>query len=100
MIAGYDGTTPFRQLHRHAGANTPSPPCRSGEGTGWTFYYAYGIYNNGDIVGMRKKRGRGLSWIHPEARDAGDANTDGTVDISDLSPVLTNHDKGLSYGAS
>jgi probable HAF family extracellular repeat protein len=64
-----------------------------GSGTGWTLQYAYGIDDGGRITGFGPgpsgtTRGFLLTPVLP-----GDANEDGTVNINDLSKVLTNYDK-------
>ena len=53
VIVGSDGATPFVNYTGAPGANTALGSLISpGSGAGWTLYYAYGIDDNGDIVGQ------------------------------------------------
>jgi probable HAF family extracellular repeat protein len=93
VIVGYDGTTSFVNYTGTPGANTALTSLLApGQGTGWTFTRAYGIDNNGDIVGYGKNAaGISRAYLLKPAL-TGDANLDGTVNIQDLSKVLTNYD--------
>jgi hypothetical protein len=97
VIVGNEGTSVGKALVNYAGVagadvdlNTLLSPI---SGAGWSLSYAYGIDNNGDIVG-RGKNSSGIThgYLLKPAM-AGDANLDGTVNINDLSKVLTNYDK-------
>jgi hypothetical protein len=67
-------------------------------GSGWTLNVASAINDNGWITGWGvAPSGATRAFLFRPAL-AGDANLDGTVNISDLSKVLTNYDKtGMSW---
>jgi hypothetical protein len=55
MVVGYDSSTPFVNFTGTVGNNvTLTSVLATGQGTGWTPYYAYGCDNTGDIVGFGK----------------------------------------------
>jgi probable HAF family extracellular repeat protein len=87
----YDNANGLRDMNTEFASMIPS---------GWTLTAARGIDNNGDIVGYMYNgtayRGFLLAAATPLP---GDANLDGTVNITDLSKVLTNYDKtGMTWG--
>jgi probable HAF family extracellular repeat protein len=71
-----------------------------GPNSGWTLTTALGINDSGDIVGGGIFGGQMHAFLlTPEAGPhPGDANSDGAVNIQDLSVVLANYDKtGMSW---
>jgi hypothetical protein len=67
--------------------------------SGWVFTDAEGINDNREIVGYGLLNGVSHAFALLNYALPGDANGDGTVNISDLSVVLTNYDRtGMSWG--
>jgi probable HAF family extracellular repeat protein len=101
VIVGYDGTTPFVNYTGLPGANTDLTTLVSPvSGAGWALKYAYGIDNNGEIVGRgtitstNTSHGYLLTPAIP-----GDANADAKVDINDLTRVLSHYNlSGMDWG--
>jgi probable HAF family extracellular repeat protein len=82
----YDSTTGIEQ-----DLNSLIAP--DGSGTGWTLQWAYGIDDAGHVVGYGPSPGGTTHAYLLTPLLPGDANEDGTVNITDLSKVLTNYDK-------
>jgi uncharacterized membrane protein len=99
VIAGYDSSaSPSKAIVNYGGVpggcidlNTLLSPV---SGAGWTVTNAYGIDNNGDIVGRGTNPAGVTQGFLLKPAISGDANLDGKVDINDLTVVLT------SYGQS
>ena len=62
-------------------------------GANWTVGAAYGVDNNGDIVGIGKNPSAQYNGYLLNPALSGDANLDGRVDINDLTVVLANYNQ-------
>ena len=104
VIAGYSGTGSngggFVNYSGLPGANVRLLTLLSPvSGAGWTaLNYAYGIDDNGDIVGRGKGPAPGGQAYLLTPAQPGDANLDGQVDINDLTVVLANYNQtGMTW---
>jgi probable HAF family extracellular repeat protein len=84
FIYGYQGNNTMQDMNTLFASSIP---------TGWTLTSATGIDSNGDIVGAAVSPSGTLQGFLLASTLPGDANLDGTVNITDLSKVLTNYDK-------
>ena len=98
-VVGYSGPLAFVVS---INGNTPGPMqdlnTLIAPGTGWSLRNAYGVDSAGNIVGGGTLNGVADAFLLRPAL-LGDANLDGTVDVNDLSVVLTQYDKsvGMSW---
>ena len=92
VIVGNDSINAFVNYTGTPGANVSLNSLLSPvSGAGWSLYYAYGIDDAGDIVGIGKTPAAAYHGFLLTPAMPGDANTDGTSDINDLTIVLAHY---------